>query len=80
MDSEPGYVINASFGSVLGVSNNCLLFYVESMSSTQLAWIIGGSVVCAILLIVVVTLIAILVKKYVYDASSKVTGDDSKSY
>ncbi len=62
------------------MSNNCLLFYVESMSSTQLAWIIGGSVVGAILLIVVVTIIAILVKKYVYDASSKVERDDSKSY
>ncbi len=65
---------------MLGVSNNFLVFFLESVSSTRLAWIIAGSVVGAILLIAVVTIIAILVKKYVYDASSKVTGDDSKSY
>ncbi len=54
------------------------MFFVESMSSNRLAWIIAGSVVGALLLIVVVTIIAILVKKYVYDASSKVDRDDSK--
>ncbi len=57
-----------------------MVFVLDSMSSNRLAWIIAGSVVGAILLIAVVTIIAILVKKYVYDASSKVTGDDSKSY
>ncbi len=65
---------------MLSVSNNFRVFFLESLSGAQLAWIIAGSVVGAILLIAVVTIIAILVKKYVYDASSKVTGDDSKSY
>ncbi len=50
---------------MLSVSNNCLVFYVESMSSTRLAWIIGGSVAGGVLLIVVVTTTAILIKKYV---------------
>ncbi len=50
---------------MLSVSNNCLVFYVESMSNTLLAWIIGGSVAGGVLLIVAVTTTAILIKKYV---------------
>ncbi len=54
------------------MSNKCLVFLsVESMSSTQLAWIIGGSVVGGLILIAVVTIIAVLLKKYVFYASSK---------
>ncbi len=63
---------------MLSVNYNGLVFFLGSLSGAQLAWIIGGSVVGAILLIAVVTIIAILVKKYVYDASSKVERDDSK--
>ncbi len=50
---------------MLSVCKNCLVFYVESMGSNRLAWIIGGSVVGGVLLIVAVTTTAILIKKYV---------------
>ncbi len=63
---------------MLSVSNNFLVFFSESMSSNRLAWIIAGSVVGAILLIAAVTTAAILIKKYVYEANSKATRDDSK--
>ncbi len=63
---------------MLSVTNNFLIFVLESMSSNRPAWIIAGSVVGALLLIAAVTTAAILVKKYVYEANSKATRDDSK--
>ncbi len=50
---------------MLRMGNNCLVFYVESVSSSILAWIIGGSVAGGVVLIVVVTTAAILIKKNV---------------
>ncbi len=50
---------------MLRMGNYCLVFFVESMNSSILAWIIGGSVAGGVLLIVAVTIAVILIKKHV---------------